>query len=113
MTTDQFLERLAPFLAFLGNAIVCAAAVRINQEVAKRWLALIAWSAGLGAIVAIWPWALQALGSTLSPLASWYTATLLGIADLVLWTSGCWLLFRDYRQLLERARDAVTTQNDM
>ena len=87
MSMDEFAPWFVNFALFLGNAIVCSAAVRSHLRRARRSVLLIAISSGLGAVMTLVSWMCEVEISRL--------ASLVAIIDVVLWTVGCCLLFRD------------------
>jgi hypothetical protein len=90
---DYLIPRLAGTLTFITNAIVCAAAIQFYQRRARRSVLLIAISAGVGALVSVVSWMVEASSATF-----WALIELAAALDLVLWTIGICLLFREFKK---------------
>lgn len=91
MTLDYIIPRLLGWLTFVANAVVLGAAIQFYQRRARRSVLLIAISAGLAALVAVVSW----MAETPSP-TFWHLIDLAIALDLVLWTIGVFLLFREF-----------------
>ncbi|NJN05469.1 MAG: alpha/beta hydrolase [Rhodobacteraceae bacterium] len=87
---DDLIPRLAGWLTFLANVIVCVSATQLYLRQNRRSILLIAVSAGLGAALGVVSW----MAETPSP-SFWRLIELGGILDVALWTVGVCSLFRE------------------
>jgi glucose-6-phosphate-specific signal transduction histidine kinase len=93
MALDYLIPRIVGSLTFITNAIVLAAAIQFYQRRASRSVLLIAVSAALGALVSVVSW----MAETSSP-TFWALMDLAGALDLVMWSVGLCLLFREFSE---------------
>ena len=91
MTFDQFIIRLSGWLTIASNLIVLAAAIWfLVRRRTRLSVILIGISAGLGGTRAAVFWIAQSWGKT-----AWNVLNVAFGCDLVFWTIGVCLLFRE------------------
>lgn len=100
MTTATLLVLVERIVGFLANLAVCAVATKYYLDNRKRCLALIALSAGIGALFFLSVEFAGALGNFV-----------LYLADLALWVVGCFTLLREYGGLVRSAAHPGTPPN--
>jgi hypothetical protein len=91
MTFNQFIIRLSGWLTIAANVVVLFASIRFYIRRARLSVLLIAISAALGAMRSAVFWIAQSW----SP-AAWNVLNVAFGLDLVFWTVGICLLFREF-----------------